>query len=139
MVSRGGGQLRAVGHCLEPHPASGANGQGWVEGDFAAEHAGGLAGELEVPVAGEGLAIDIEGDEGALGGEFVGGRGHFKHRGAFINFVEHGGVDHGGAGGDGVEGLAPVESAVLAGDLVVGAAGEGWVVEATFQQSERRL
>lgn len=101
-----------------------ADGQSRLQRNFAAEHAAGLVGDLQVPVTREVKTIDVQGDECALGGEFAGGGGHFEHGGAFIDFIEHGAIDHGATGGGGVVSLPPIEDASAPGNLVQGAASE---------------
>ena len=63
-------------------------------------------------------AITIQGNKGALDGQFIWSGGQFEHGGAFVHFIKHRAVDHRAAGGDRIIGLAPVESPANARNLV---------------------
>ena len=82
------------------------------QGTFLAEAAGGVADEAEVVVGREAfVGKERRGADGGIVGALEDG-------GAFIDFVEHGLVDHSGAGVLGFDVLFPEEAALLSRDHI---------------------
>src|SRR6266699_3830528 len=89
-----------------------------LQWDFTAKHCGGLARQAQIPVAGQGLAINVQWHKRALNRQFVRGRRQFKHGSAFIHFIEHRAIDHRAAGGNRIVSLTPIKRATVPRDLV---------------------